>query len=354
MGMRNERYWTITTAKCQRAVWVMMLVLLIQLCYASVVLAELESLNDCLRRQFETAPDDMTIGQLRQECIDIIEFEKTAKGEEAKTEGPVETRLRVDQKNVLKPFTIMAHRQNYLLFAAHNFHGYSAEEFKKAYGTEDIDPQDTEAQFQISIKTPLALNLFDTGVGIWGAYTVRSFWQVYNNDLSSPFRETNHEPEIWFQLQPMWDVWGVKTSALAAGINHQSNGKGTTLSRSWNRIFASIVLEKGNFVLSVKPWYRIEESADDDDNPDITDFLGHGELRMAYKYNEQVFTLMSRNNLESGFSKGAVELGWSFPIFNYPYLKGYLQYFSGYGESLIDYNRYVNRLGVGILLTDLL
>ncbi|WP_419176002.1 phospholipase A [Desulfosediminicola sp.] len=296
----------------------------------------------------------MTLGQVREECINIIAMKDSTEMTEGEPEGPVETRLRVDQKNVLKPFTLMAHRQNYLLFGVHNFHGYSSEEFRKAFENEDIDIEDTEAQFQLSIKTPLALDLFDKGIGIWGAYTVRSFWQVYNTEISSPFRETNHEPEVWVQMQPEWEFWGLKASAIGAGINHQSNGQASTLSRSWNRLVASIVLEKGNFVLAVKPWYRIPESSSDDDNPDITDFLGHGELRMAYKHDKHVFSLMSRNNLESGFSKGAVEFGWSFPLFDYPYLKGYLQYFSGYGESMIDYNRYVNRLGVGILLTDLL
>ncbi len=75
---------------------------------------------------------------------------------------------------------------------------------------------------------------------------------------------------------------------------------------------------------------------------------------LATNTTEAHFSLMTRNNLESGFSRGAVELGWSFPLFKYPYLKGYLQYFSGYGESLIDYDRYVNTIGVGLVFTDIL
>ena len=138
------------------------------------------------------------------------------------------------------------------------------------------------------------------------------------------------------------------------GIVHQSNGQSVNLSRSWNRIYAEFIFHRGNFAFGIKPWIRINEDSEDDDNPDITDYMGHGELTFAYKYNDHTFTLTSRNNLESGFSHGAIELGWSFPLFDYPYLKGYVQYFSGYGESLIDYNNYVNRIGIGILLTDLL
>jgi phospholipase A1 len=134
-------------------------------------------------------------------------------------------------------------------------------------------------------------------------------------------------------------------------ISHQSNGWGV-LSRSWNRLYANFVFQRGNFAIGIKPWLRISEEAEDDDNPDITDYLGYFEWRAGYKWNGHVFSFMSRNNLESGFDRGAVEAGWSFPLHKYPYLKGYIQYFYGYGESLIDYDRRVNRIGIGITLID--
>jgi phospholipase A1 len=90
----------------------------------------------------------------------------------------------------------------------------------------------------------------------------------------------------------------------------------------------------------------------DDDNRDIADYPGHRELRGACKWGEHGFSAMSRNNLESGCSEGAVELGWSLPLGDYRYIKGYVQYFNGYGESLIDYNRQTNRIGLGFVLTD--
>ncbi|MFW2367833.1 MAG: phospholipase A [Desulforhopalus sp.] len=312
------------------------------------------AMEKCVAKLFKSAPDTMTAGEIRAECKKELDPSNTSVASDEKEPGVIDQRIRIDKENTLSPFTIMAHRQNYLLAVAHNFYGYSGKEFVEFTGDSKTTPDDTEAQFQISIKTPLAIDLFDTDVDIFAAYTVRSCWQLYNDDNSSPFRETNHEPELWVETHPEFEIFGLQSVATAFGIVHQSNGQSSNLSRSWNRIYADLILQRGNFAISIKPWFRIEEDDDDDDNPDITDYLGHGELRLAYKWNEHVFTLMSRNNLESGFSNGAVELGWSFPLFNFPYLKGYVQYFSGYGESLIDYDQYVNRLGAGILLTDLL
>jgi phospholipase A1 len=320
---------------------------------AKIDAAEYATIEDCHQEMFQQASPGTTIGEIRTACQNKMSGQRQVAAKE-KGDGIVGERLHMDDENILKPFTIMSHKQNYLLFAAHNFNGYDARNFEEFYDVNDIDLDDTEAQFQLSIKTPLGIDLLDSGVDLYAAYTVRSFWQVYNSDISAPFRETNHEPEVWLQIKPDFELFGFRNSIAELGVVHQSNGQSGSLSRSWNRVFASLVFERGNLALAVKPWVRFQEDSDDDDNPDITDYLGHGEMYMAYKCKEHTFSLMSRNNLESGFSKGAVQLGWSFPLFDFQYLKGYVQYFSGYGESLIDYDEYVNRLGVGILLTDLL
>jgi phospholipase A1 len=80
--------------------------------------------------------------------------------------------------------------------------------------------------------------------------------------------------------------------------------------------------------------------------------MGHYEIGAAYKWDEHTFSLMTRNGIESDFHRGAVQASWSFPLGNWPFLRGYVQYYSGYGESLIDYDQYVNRLGVGLSLSD--
>ena len=303
----------------------------------------------CLAQLLQQADDSTTVGELREECAQEVKADEVPGSEQQQT--AVDARLEKDRENVLQPFTLMAHKPSYYLFGAYNQRGYSTEYYDQHFGKPDVTFDDTEAQFQFSLKIPLGVDLFKT-FDIYAAYTNRSFWQLYNEDISRPFRETNHEPEAWLQFTPDWEIFGFRNSANAIGVVHQSNGRGGELSRSWNRIYANFVFQRGNFALGFKPWIRLSEAVEDDDNPDITDYLGHYELRAGYKWKQQVFSIMSRNNLESGFDRGAVELGWSFPLWNYPYLKGYIQYFNGYGESLIDYNQRVNRIGVGISLTD--
>jgi phospholipase A1 len=69
----------------------------------------------------------------------------------------------------------------------------------------------------------------------------------------------------------------------------------------------------------------------------------------VYNRNKQNIGLFFRNTLKEGY-RGALQLDWGFPV--HGQLRGYVQYFYGYGESLIDYNHKVNKLGIGFKLTD--
>ncbi len=311
-----------------------------------------DELHDCMVQALDNTPLDTTIGELRRSCQEKLAAAGPSERTGQKPKALVTRRINQERVNVLKPFTIMAHKPNYMLIASYNRIGYNEDLYREPDRDMDLGFDRTEAKFQLSLKFPLLVGLFNDTLDIFGAYTNRSFWQVYNTDESSPFRETNHEPEVWVQFHPNWEFFGFRNTWNSFGFNHQSNGRGGALSRSWNRLFAWLTAERGNLALSIKPWYRLPESGDDDDNPDITDYLGHYEFWASYAWRGHVFSLMSRNNLESGFSRGAVELSWSFPFPGWPYLKGYVQYFNGYGESLIDYNHYVNSIGIGFSLTD--
>ena len=138
---------------------------------------------------------------------------------------------------------------------------------------------------------------------------------------------------------------------LGVTLNHQSNGRSDPFSRSWNRVMLNVGLERDNFAIMLRPWYRIPESDKNDNNPDIENYVGRGDLTAFYRWNNQDFSLMLRHSLRSGDnSHGAVQFDWTFPITQK--LRGQFQYFNGYGESLIDYNHRANYVGLGISLMD--
>lgn len=213
----------------------------------------------------------------------------------------------------------------------------------------DYGLEKEEAKYQISFKVPLLTGWLDDRTTLWFGYTQRSFWQVYNQDESAPFRETNYEPEVFLRHLADWDLGPVTLSGLKFGINHQSNGQSEPRSRSWNRIMASASFTHGRWLFVAEPWYRIPEGSDND-NEDIEAYLGHANYNFVYKLSEdRTLSLRMMNNLRSD-NRTSVEFGYSFPLGDT--IKGFFQYYNGYGESLIDYNHRIERFGLGIMLND--
>ncbi len=313
----------------------------------------------CLLDTLKRVDNNTPASKIKASCEKYLDrqTQKTEEEQPKKQERQayVSRRISYEIKNHTNPFALTPHKQNYILVGSYNS--------QLNGGPLQIDESEvdhTEVKFQVSVKVPLLRNFIGKDNGyLYAAYTARSFWQAYNDDVSSPFRETNHEPELFVGYRNDKQIFGLNNTFILAGFSHQSNGRRGSLSRSWNRLYLNLIFEKDNFALSFKPWYRIPESLKTssldprgDDNPDISRFLGYGELTAAYKYRDHTFSMMLRNNLRTRANKGAVELGWSFPLPWFKLIKGYMQYFNGYGESLIDYNASANRIGLGLLLTD--
>ena len=277
--------------------------------------------------------------------VAIIAFHSPCHAEQSDL-SPLENRILQEEKIYDSSFVLAPHRQNYFL-ALH----YNSDLNTEIYENAGQDaPKDYEAKFQISFKVRAWDNMFGDNGDLFFAYTQRSYWQLYDEALSSPFRDTNYEPEIFIKFDTDFNIFGLKNRAFTIGFDHQSNGESEPLSRSWNRIYSTFITERGNLVLVLKPWYRIPESDNNDDNPNMDKYLGHGELIGAYHIKEHVISLLLRNNLRTDENKGAIELGWSCPLT--PKVRVYMQYFNGYGETLVDYNNSVNKIGFGVMLND--
>ncbi len=196
---------------------------------------------------------------------------------------------------------------------------------------------------QLSLKFPIWPHIANSTCSIGASYTQLSYWQVYNK--SQFFRETDYEPALFVSdhYLPNW--------LASSGVVHQSNGRGGTYERSWNRAYADLTFSGVHWMVSVKPWVLIFKSDSSDlHNQDIAKYLGYERVVVAYKYDRQEWSVMLRNSVESGFQRIALELDYSFPI--HGILHGYIQYFHGYGQSLIEYNQKTNSAGIGIALSN--
>lgn len=242
------------------------------------------------------------------------------------------------EQMIYSAFDIEAYRMNYFLPVTYDNQNHTQHD-----GNEER--KSIETKFQISLKKNLSRNLLGFNENFYIAYTQTSWWQT--NADSSPFRETNYKPEIFIDFP-----FQSKQSALKSyrvGFVHESNGR-LSKSRSWNRLYMSSIFQYQGIFFQPRVWHRIKEDkktsptdTSGDDNPDILDFLGYGDITISYPYKKHLFSSVIR--------KKSVQLDWTFPMFGLSNVYGYIQVFSGYGESLIDYDEKVNKIGLGFSIT---
>lgn len=224
--------------------------------------------------------------------------------------------------------------------------------------------QHQELQLQLSVRTKLASNLLTFNHpskrdSLWFGYTLGARWQAFNGDISRPFRNTDHEPELIYVYPLEWQLpAGVRLRYAGLGINHQSNGQSEPLSRSWNRYYAMLGADlTPNWSLQARWWKRQNEKHSQDDNPDISDTIGRAELLSTWELNPRNSLHLSlRHNLRSS-ARGSARLEWSRALGEgfaggQSNLRLVTGVFHGWGDSLIDYNRRRTTLSIGLSLLD--
>jgi phospholipase A1 len=227
--------------------------------------------------------------------------------------------------------------------------------------TVPTDYRHTEMRLSLSLRTKIAQGLLkygDDGLdSLWLAYSQQSYWQLFTPALSRPFRSTDHEPELMY-VAPLQSAqrgeWRLRLGAV--GLVHQSNGQSQPLSRSWNRAYLMLGAERDDIQVYGRVWRRIAESGGDD-NPRISDFIGRGELSVRWNPSrDNIFVLTGRHSLKSQghgsmrleWFRTLADTGWGVPSG----LRLHAALFSGYGDTLLDYNRQRTVLSLGFSLVD--
>ncbi|AKP74683.2 phospholipase A [Piscirickettsia salmonis] len=253
----------------------------------------------------------------------------------------LESRLKKESAIANNSLGIIFYQPNYVLP-----YYYTGSPYQAIYNGQTPDNQkvmSSEFKAQLSLMVPLWKDMFgnpDYSLNV--GYTQLSYWQFYAK--SQYFRETNYEPEL-FVTDHFHRNW-----QISYGVVHQSNGRGGSLERSWNRAYLNLEASGEHWLVSIKPWVLIfKPDSSDLHNPDIAHYLGHERIMFAYVFNNKMQASIALTNIESGMKRGAVELDYSFPLTKH--INGFVQYFNGYGQSLIEYDHRTQSVGIGIALS---
>jgi phospholipase A1/A2 len=223
----------------------------------------------------------------------------------------------------------------------------------------EIDPanagnayyEKVEAEFQFSFLLPIYRELWGSNWDLFFGYTHHSWWQLYNDEWSRPFRETSYMPEVFGRYMrdsgPM-NILGMEVSALDLAYVHNSNGQIKLLSRSWDRILGRAFVDTKFIAMILSTWYRVPDKEKKDSNPYIHKYMGYGEA--------EFIKVIGKHSLNIATPLGAEKFGISVK-YSYPWKDSFrwlVSFDGGYGRSLIEYNESVQRFGVGITLENFL
>jgi phospholipase A1 len=132
-------------------------------------------------------------------------------------------------------------------------------------------------------------------------------------------------------------------------IEHESNGRDSIQSRSWNRVsFGGSVMVTRSLIVHGKFWIPI---VDGENNKDLLKYVGIFQTGAEYKSPDSRFgaavTLSKRKTWRLDFNT-VVELNYRLFRKSNQYL--FLQYYNGYGENLLDYDKFRSMVRVGIVI----
>jgi len=215
----------------------------------------------------------------------------------------------------------------------------------------------TEAELQLSLRAKVLQDVLLPHANVWLAYTQQSIWQLWNGQDSAPFRSSDYQPEAMLVV-PVDDKVGDLGGGwhwrlVEAGLAHESNGYGLPLSRSWNFGYVGTTFTHDSFSLRARYNQRLGEKGVDD-NPHITDYIGSTELGASWLPGETTMQLTARTSFKD-WNHGSLKFEWTHPVFTDKPdgLRWYVQLFTGYGETMLDYNHRQNSVGLGFTLFQL-
>ncbi|MCB5184302.1 phospholipase A [Methylobacillus gramineus] len=302
-------------------------------------------------RVYSGAPGQDFVGLVRAELVDQSSNRVLLLSSNDDDTGPVlavkESPDATPSSNVAAPQVLIAkpedepaispNESTYFLVGSSHDQGADAR-FQISFKYRPFEPQGSVAQF-----APFLSNLYF-------AYTQTTLWDIGGD--SSPFRDTSYRPSLFYRWAG--ESRGIFPDEWRVGVEHESNGQGGVDSRSLNIAYVrpSWYLDLANgkrLTLFPKIYGYIEK----DDNPDIQKYRGYVDWQVRYGRDDGLMINGLYRQGNAGYATGQIDVSYplSDRILSRMGTFAHLQLFSGYGETLLDYNRDRDtqiRLGISI------
>lgn len=217
--------------------------------------------------------------------------------------------------------------------------------FGTSIGPRSLRPtkENSNVKFQISISQKLTKTTLPWHTYLYLFYTQKVFWNVLENSM--PMTDLNFNPGLGI-AKPLF-VKDRFIGKVMLQIEHESNGRDSIWSRSWNKVtLGANILIDPNFSVHSKVWIPI---IDGENNKDILKYCGIYQVGMSYqtrRFGASVVLVKRKGNIFN--YNTIVELSYKLGNNQNQYL--FLQYYNGYGEGLLDYNKFHSQLRAGIVI----
>ena len=203
----------------------------------------------------------------------------------------------------------------------------------------------SDVKFQISFQQRLTKSNLPWNTYIYLFYTQKAIWNVLERSL--PFHDLNFNPGVGLSKHII--VKGHLVGKATMMIEHESNGRDGTASRSWNKIsWAGEAYISPYLMAHAKFWIPI---VDGQYNKDIRNYMGISQAGFQAKSLDDKWvldmTLVKRQGWNLNFNT-IIQLGYRINHNSNQFIM--LQYYNGYGESMLDYNQYHSRIRFGLLI----
>ncbi|WP_299252516.1 phospholipase A [uncultured Cytophaga sp.] len=204
--------------------------------------------------------------------------------------------------------------------------------------------KNSDIKMQISFKQRITNSSLPFKSYLYLTFTQKSFWKIY--EKSSPFQENIFNPGLG--LGKFIFKNGKQIGVLMFQVEHESNGRDSTFSRSWNYTSVSyMALLSPQITVIAKAWIPFSMN----DNNNITDFAGYGEVTINWEIikNKLQVNALIRKGAKLNLN-GSIQTGIYYNPLKHSNQYIYLQFYDGYGENLLNYDRLTNKIRLGICI----